>query len=445
MRHASLLHLSGGLALLILMAFMIKVAFSQNVTLRTETTSVGRLNVVLMPFTAGSSADFAGELPVILHDFVKGDLAYCGYFNLIEPGDLPADTVIQVRRVNGKNDTLRTFGGMQVARVFGTINAGWDKATATIAVYQPPIVEPIHRQDFPFKADDARNAAHQIAAWITKMLTGEDGAFTSKIVFVVKTGSTKELWTMDWDGANPRTLTRDNNVNFSPTWAPDGQALYYTSFKGGNADIYKLNMANGKSAPFIASPRVDSAPACSPDGNWIAYSSSADGNSEIYLVHPDGSGKSQVTISYGIDTSPSWAPTGRELVFTSDRAGGPQIYRMDVDGASVQRLTYAGNYNETARWSPRGDLIAFASREIGFQIFTIALDNGSERRVTDPGSNLDPSWSPDGMKICYTSVQGGKSAIWACNWDGTGARQLSFGLDASQPQWGPALNFAAEN
>jgi TolB protein len=123
----------------------------------------------------------------------------------------------------------------------------------------------------------------------------------------------------------------------------------------------------------------------------------------------------------------------------------PQIYRMDVDGASVQRITYAGNYNETARWSPRGDLVAYASREIGFQIFTITPEGADERRVTDPGSNLDPSWSPDGMKLCYSSVQGGKSAIWTCNWDGSGARQLSFGLDASQPQWGPARGDVAEN
>jgi TolB protein len=376
---------------------------------------------------------------------VKGDLAYCGYFSLLEPSDLPSDTVIQIRRVNGVNDTLRTFGGVHAARVFGTINAGWDKATASISIFYPMVIEPVHEQQFSFKADDARNAAHQISAWITKMLTGEDGAFTSKIVFVVKSGGNKELWTMDWDGANPRALTRDNNTNMSPTWAPDGQTIYYTSFKGGNADIYKLNVASGKSAPFVNSPRVDSAPSCSPDGNWVAYSSSSDGNSEIYIVRPDGSGKSQLTISYGIDTSPSWGRTSRELVFTSDRTGGPQIYRMDVDGAGVQRLTYSGSYNETGRWSPRGDLIAFASREIGFQIFTITPQGSGERRVTDPGSNLDPSWSPDGMKLCYSSVQGGKSAIWTCNWDGTGTRQLSFGLDASQPQWGPAMAPEVEN
>ncbi len=417
---------------------LLSIAHSQPITIRTETASVGRMDIVVYPFKASSPDAYSNDLPNVLFSIVKNDLAYCGYFNVLEPEDLPPDTVIQVRRVNGRNDTLRTFSGSTAARIQATVSSGWDKMSSAVAIFQPPISSPIHMQNFGFESEAARDAAHQMSAWITKMLTGEEGAFTSKIAFVVKSAAIKELWMMDWDGANPHVLTRDNSTNLSPTWSPDGKTIFFTSFKAGNADIYKLDLSTGRSSSFIASPRVDSAPAVSPDGQWVAYSSSEDGNSEIYRIHADGSGKTQVTVNHGIDTSPSFAPTSRELVFTSDRTGTPQIYRMDVDGAGVQRITFAGNYNETARWSPRGDLIAYASREIGFQIFTISLSDNRERRITDPGSNLDPSWSPDGMKLVYTSVQGGKSAIWTSNWDGSGARQLTFGLDASQPQWGPA-------
>ncbi|MDD5087295.1 MAG: DUF5050 domain-containing protein, partial [bacterium] len=301
------------------------------------------------------------------------------------------------------------------------------------------IKEPIHLKDFRFSSGDLRAAGHEIAAWITRVVTGEEGAFTSQIAFVVKTGDSKNLWVMDWDGSNPHSLTQDRTLNMSPTWSPDGSALYFTSFRDGNADIFRYELSTGQIRSCIASPRVDSAPCVSPDGQWIVYSSSADGNSEIYRIRPDGSSRTQLTISWGVDTSPSWSPTGRELVFTSDRGGTPQIYRMDFDGAGVQRLTWNANYNETARWSPRGDLIALASREIGFQIFTIGPDGKGERRVTGDGSNFDPSWSPDGMKLVYTSVHGKESSIWTCNWDGSHHRQLTFGLNTSQPQWGPAV------
>jgi len=423
-----------------LLFFAAVSTYAQPITLRIETRSVGRTEIVVMPFRAAKDSAFAADLPRSLREVIVSDLSYCGYFNVVQPEDLPPDTMIQVRRVGNKWDTLRTFGGSIAARVQGSITVGWDGVTAGIAIFQPPIKDPIHLKDFHFKTDDLRPAGHEIAAWITKTITGEDGGFTSRIVFVVKTGDNKNLWIMDWDGANPRSLTSDKTLNMSPSWAPDGKTLYFTSFRAGNADIYKYDLETGHMSSFVASPHVDSAPAVSPDGQWVAYCSAADGNPEIHRCRPDGTGRTQLTFSYGVDTSPCWSPTSRELVFTSDRGGTPQIYRMDAEGANVMRLTFAGGYNETARWSPRGDLIAFASREIGFQIFTIASDGSGERRVTGDGSNLDPSWSPDGMKLVYCSQSAGKSAVWTCNWDGSNARQLTFGINASQPQWGPAIS-----
>jgi TolB protein len=418
----------------------ISTARAQTVTLRIETTAVGRMNVVVMPFTAGQDSAFSGDLPHNLRDLVKGDLSYCGYFNVLEPDDAPLDTITRVKPFRGRMDTLTTLSGATPPRIYGTVTAGWNGASAEIAIYQPPLKDPIHQKSFQFAADEVRTAAHSVAAWVTEMLTGEQGAFLSQIAFVVKSGTSKNVWVMDWDGANPHAITRDQTTNLSPSWSPDGSTIFFTSFRAGNADIFKMDPDGGNIRTFVSSPHVDSAPAVSPEGQWVAYCSMTDGNAEIYRAHQDGTGKTQLTVSYGIDTSPSWSPTGHDLVFTSDRAGSgsPQIYRMDLEGANVQRLTFAGNYNETARWSPRGDLIAYASREIGFQIFTLGPDGSHERRVTTNGSNLDPSWSPDGMKLVYTSVQNNKSSVWTCNWDGSDPRQLTFGLEASQPQWGPA-------
>jgi TolB protein len=425
------------LLFVILLAWVVS-AFSQPITLRTEASSVGRLEVVVMPFRAAQDSAFAGELPKSLRDLVNGDLSYSGYFNVIRPEDLPPDTQMQVKRVGWTLDTLVTFTGSTAARVHGSVTATWSGVTASIAIFRPPIREAIQSRDFSFNSENLRETSHHIAAWITKMLIGEDGAFTSKIVFVVKAGSNKDLWIMDWDGANPRSLTQEQTLNLSPTWAPDGNALYFTSFRRGNADIYRFDLGSGRISPLVTSPMLDSAPSVSPDGEWVAYTSSEDGNSEIYRIRPDGTGRTQLTFSYGIDTSPSWSPTSRDLLFTSDRGGGPQVYRMDLDGADVRRMTFSSNYNETGRWS-RADLIAYASREIGFQIFTIAPDGSRDRRITTDGSNLDPSWSPDGMKLVYASAHNNKSSIWVCNWDGSDARQLSFGLEASQPQWSPLM------
>lgn len=434
------------LSLIILLLACAGTSLAQ-VTLRTETASVGRLELVVYPFTANGDGEFIAELPTQLSELVKGDLAYSGFFNLVDPSDLPPDTTIQVKKVGGTYDTLMTFSGSTAARVRGTVSVQWDKSVASIAIFQPPLREPIHISDFTFQADKARDAAHEIAAWITRMLTGEEGSFLSRIAFVVKTGQNKDLWIMDWDGANARSLTRDQTLNMSPSWAPDGKTLYFTSFRNGDADIYRYDLAAGKVKPFVQTPRTDSAPAVSLDGQWVAYGSSESGNFEVYRIRPDGSQKTQLTFNSRDDTSPSWSPTGREIVFTSDRSGQPQIYIMDFDGVSARRLTGSGVYNETARWSPRGDLIAFCSRESDlypkFQVFTVAPAGGRERRLTDGGNKFDCSWSPDGMKIVYTVSNEGRTSIWTVNWDGSSPRQLTFGLEASQPQWGPVIPFVS--
>jgi TolB protein len=418
---------------------------AQPITMRIETRSLSRMEIVVLPFRAAQDSAFAGELPKNIRDIVNADLAYSGYFNVVEPADLPPDTVIRVQKTGSSWDTLRTFSGSTASRVNGSISVAWSGVTAQITISQPPIKEAIHSKEFQFTTDHLRPAGHEIAQWITKMITGEDGAYNSQIAFVVKTGDNKNLWVMDWDGANPRSLTADKTINMSPTWSPDGRILYFTSFRSGNADIFQMPAGGGSATSLIASPRMDSAPSVSPDGQWIAYCSAGDGNPEVYRCRPDGTGRTQLSFNYSVDTSPSWSPTSRELVYTSDRSGVPQIYRIDMDGANLQRVTFAGNYNETGRWSPRGDMIAYASREIGFQIFTIGPDGRNERRVTSDGSNLDPSWSPDGMKLVFTSVRNGKPSIWTCNWDGSNARQLTFGLDATQPQWGPAVTGVTES
>ncbi|MBU1937892.1 hypothetical protein KKG05_10885, partial [bacterium] len=54
-----------------------------------------------------------------------------------------------------------------------------------------------------------------------------------------------------------------------------------------------------------------------------------------------------------------------------------------------------------------------------------------------PGANYDPAWSPDGVKIAFTSTRGGSKAIWVMNWDGSDPRKLTSGLEAMAPKWGP--------
>ena len=103
-----------------------------------------------MPFRAAADSAFAGTLPSQLRDLVNADLDYSGYFNVIDPDDLPPDWVERVQRVGNTFDTLRTFAGSDAARVQGTLTLGWEGVSADIAIFQPRIATPMTTRQFRF-------------------------------------------------------------------------------------------------------------------------------------------------------------------------------------------------------------------------------------------------------------------------------------------------------
>src|SRR5262249_62185052 len=127
----------------------------------------------------------------------------------------------------------------------------------------------------------------------------------------------------------------------------------------------------------------------------------------------DGHVLARLTNNPALDSSPAFSPDGSQIAFVSNRQGSPQIFVMPASGGAPKRLTFQGKYNQTPRWNPRSDKqqIAFTGRdERGvFDVFILDLKTSRIDRIvaTAKGSNLDPSWSPDGRLLAYTSSRGG--------------------------------------
>jgi len=183
----------------------------------------------------------------------------------------------------------------------------------------------------------------------------------------------------------------------------------------------------------------------SPDGRVLALTLSHEGNSEIYRISPDdGRVLARLTQSAAIDSSPSFSPDGSQIAFVSNRQGSPQIFVMPATGGGPKRVTFQGKYNQTPRFNPRTDKpqIAFTGRdEKGlFDVFILDLKtNRIDRLAPQPPltarvSNLDPTWSPDGRLLAYTSSRGG---IFVYNPETRHEVQIWKG-SASSPSWGPA-------
>ena len=123
---------------------------------------------------------------------------------------------------------------------------------------------------------------------------------------------------------------------------------------------------------------------------------------------------------------PSISPDGRAVAYSSSLTGAMEIYTAGfTPGTKEIALTSDGGHNMYAEWSPDGQWIAYHSRKKG-GIWIIPSGGGAARQIVDFGSQ--PSWTPDGERLVFTSDAGGMAAqsiIWIVHRDGTGRRQLT--------------------
>jgi len=296
-----------------------------------------------------------------------------------------------------------------------------------------------------------RRIGHIIADQIYKRVTGEDGYFDTRIVYIGESGPAqqriKRLAIMDQDGANNRFLTDGHSLVLTPRFSPTAQEITYLSYAKGPPRVYMFNIDTGQQEVVGDFPGMTFAPRFSPDGNRVIFSRSEHGGSNIYTLDLRTRRPSRLTQGGAIDTSPSYSPDGSRIVFNSDRGGSQQLYVMDSGGGGAKRISFGSGKYGTPVWSPRGDLIAFTKIDGGsFGIGVMHPDGSGERILTQDFDVEGPTWAPNGRVLMYfrqsptdSSGRGGNARLFSIDLTGYNQREVPTSGDASDPAWSPLL------
>jgi TolB protein len=246
-----------------------------------------------------------------------------------------------------------------------------------------------------------------------------------------------DIWALDPASGVATNLTRTADATESfPAWSPDGSKLLFT--RGPNDHLWVMD-ADGSNQQRVALP-LDveiHGPEWMADGCGISFL--ADAPSHPASLHLFDLRTSQMQPVVGGLTEPwhSWAPTGDQVAVVRESGS---LWVADHSGENLTRL---GDY-ERARepsWSPDGESIVFSTIQVdgpyAWGIYSIGV-TGEDATELLLGAHLSPVWSPDGSTIAFITLVGEQQELRLMNPDGSSVTTLtSFVSGMENLDWQP--------
>lgn len=259
--------------------------------------------------------------------------------------------------------------------------------------------------------------------------------------------------------AGTKKITVEDSLSIhrvaGPRFSPDGNWVVYTETdwdRKNDRQVSHIWIAHSTGTPAPAKltngEKGETAPQWSPDGSRIAFladraTGDAKTGNQIWIIRPNGGEAEKLTSEDNAITDYRWSPDGKHIAFVTrdtpkdktDREKRKKdkfdailvdadytyahLWTIELDGKTKKRLTEGAFSASSPRWSPDSRSIAYVQSSMGTQessffdlnadrnsdIYVVGADGGTPRKLTtNPGSDTNPAWSPDGSQIAYVAA-----------------------------------------
>lgn len=399
--------------------------------------------------------DYLAQLDSVFHF----DFSHNGSTKVLPIQDIREKTLSQntlAERFNAA--TWKSWGALHVLK--GEIR----NKTLTFAVFSPQTGSLKQFPEVTLSGTLGRDRLqlHRLADAIYKTLYGQPGVASTRILYAAKQRSNdkwvSEIWSCDWDGANPKQLTREGSYSITPVFIPPSSKyandkFLYVSYKVGQPKVFIASFNEGVGKRLIDLRGNQLLPAISPQRDKVAFicdaSGKVDGRTDLFLqeFHPERgeTGKPVQLFSYPRSTqaSPTFSPDGSKIAFVSDKDGAPRIYIIPATFTSKRPtpvlVTKQNNENSCPAWSPDGKKLAYSAKTKGTrQIWIYDFERKEEWQLTDgTGNKENPSWAPDSKHLVFNSTDGHISELYIVNLNQPDVVKISQGAGIKHyPAWG---------
>jgi TolB protein len=216
------------------------------------------------------------------------------------------------------------------------------------------------------------------------------------------------------DGAWQVPITLGGSLQ-NPCFSPDGRTLVFTQFASGynvgTALVYEVDVGGGTPTliSFPTGQNVNLPGSCwNAAKNEVVFSSDVGTTDEVYTVAATGGTPTQVTNRPGYQAfEPTFSPDGQSIAFESHVAGCPgngSIWTVGAGGTALTQVTNGTGDDREPNWSAQNLLVFQSGRTNPISLWTMTPSGGSVQQLTTDGfESTDPSFSPDGRYVVYST------------------------------------------
>jgi TolB protein len=219
-----------------------------------------------------------------------------------------------------------------------------------------------------------------------------------------------DLYLIDLEDGRVSRLLGDHRSEGYPRWFSDGHRIAFHRIDENrnsvvliadlDADLRVRGLAQQTDGPF------DIEPAPSPDGRQLAFSTSGETSLDVAILDVASGQVTTVWRTPGAENFPSWHPDGRSILFHTRSAEAATIWKRDLDTNDISRIPLSSGQNFIGSYDASGRFIAYNSERDGDrEVYITDLQDQSERRLTSrPGRDGYPKVSADGKAIAWHAM-----------------------------------------
>ncbi len=230
-------------------------------------------------------------------------------------------------------------------------------------------------------------------------------------------------------GGTPRQISSGNYNHGAPRWSADGKTVYVSGIRKpdaehlrGDSEIYAIDVDTLDVKTLTDRVGPDGNPTVSPDGRWIAYTGYDDKNetstlSSLYLM--DATGGNKRLWAGNMPSSPGnaeWAADGTGIYYSMEERGEANTYFLALaTGGSPKKVTTGAHVLTGASIAPTGQVAAIRSTTTSPGVLvTFALAKPAQMKtLVDVNADvLDGVTLAGAEEIWYASSDGLKVQGW---------------------------------